>query len=56
MRVKYEMYEKVLLKSGDTAHIVEIYEDGRAYEMDIDKRDGTTVTDTVWADLIERKL
>ena len=39
-------YDRVLLKSGEAAFIVEVYEQGVAYEADIE-RDGTTVTDTV---------
>ena len=41
------MFDKVLLKSGETAYIVEIYKQGVAYEADIDKSDGTTETDTI---------
>lgn len=56
MTLKLKMYDKVLLKSGETAYIVEIYDGGKAYEMDIDKSDGSTETDTVWPDQIEKKL
>lgn len=52
----FEMFDKVLLKSGETAYIVEIYNNGEAYEMDINKEDGSIVTDTVWPESIERKL
>ena len=45
--MKIDMFDKVLLKSGETAYIVEIYEQGVAYEADIDKSDGTTETDTI---------
>ena len=41
------MFDKVLLKTGETAYIVEIYEQGVAYEADIDRADGTTETDTI---------
>ena len=41
-----KLYDKVLLKSGETAFIVEIYEQGVAYEADIE-RDGITITDTI---------
>ena len=51
-----EMFDKVLLKTGETAYVVEIYDDGAAYEMDIDKPDGKVVTDTVWPEQIEKKL
>lgn len=54
--MKIEMYNKVLLKSGETAYVVEIYENGTAYEMDIDKLDGSIKTDTVWPEEIEKKL
>lgn len=54
--MKLEMYDKVLLKSGETAYIVEIYDGGKAYEMDIDKLDGSIETDTIWPNQIEKKL
>lgn len=50
------MYDKVLLKTGETAYVVEIYDDGAAYEMDINKVDGYTDTDTVFPEEIERKI
>ena len=56
MSMKIEMYNKVLLKSGETAYVVEIYESGTAYEMDIDKSDGSIKSDTVWPEEIEKKL
>lgn len=40
-------YQKIKLKSGEYAHIVEIYEDGIAYEADIYTTDGKTRTDTI---------
>ena len=33
--MKIKLFDKVLLKNGKTAHIVEIYEHGKAYEADI---------------------
>ena len=42
-----QMFDKVLLKTGETAYIVEIYEQGEAYEADIDKTDGSVETDTI---------
>lgn len=54
--MKLEMFDKVLLKTGETAFIVEIFDDGAAYEMDIDKKDGKIVTDTVWPGQIEKKI
>lgn len=52
----FELYDKVLLKSGETAYIVEVYGNGEAYEMDIDKDEGRIVTDTVWPEQIEKKV
>ena len=40
-------FDKVLLRTGETAYIVEIYEPGVAYEADIDKNDGNIETDTI---------
>lgn len=48
------MLDKVLLKSGETAYIVEIYEHGVAYEADIDRKDGTIDTETISHDDIEK--
>ncbi|MCL1996942.1 MAG: hypothetical protein FWG63_12095 [Defluviitaleaceae bacterium] len=43
-----ELYQKVKLLTGEYAHIVEIYENGVAYEADIySKNDGKTRTDTI---------
>lgn len=40
-----KLYDKVELKTGETAHIVEIYEQGVEYEADIfDGEDYTTDT------------
>lgn len=44
--MKIEMYDKVKLKTGEIAHIVEIYEQGAAYEADIEKS-GDIETDTI---------
>jgi len=49
-----KLYDKVLLKSGETAYIVEVYEPGIAYEADIDKNDGDTETDTIYQQDIVR--
>ena len=42
-----KLYQKIRLKSGEYAHIVEIYKDGEAYEADIYGKDGDTRTDTI---------
>ena len=47
----------VLVDMRNKEHaIVEIFDDGAAYEMDINKKEGKIVTDTVWPDQIEKKL
>ena len=48
------MLDKVLLKSGETAYIVEIYEQGVAYEADIDRKDGSIDTETISHNDIEK--
>lgn len=50
------LFDKVLLKTGEVAYIVEIYEDGVAYEADIDKADGSIETETVEHKDIERVI
>ena len=54
--MEIEMFDKVLLKTGETAYIVEIYEQGVAYEADIDRADGTIETDTIQYTDIEKVL
>lgn len=51
-----KMFDKVLLKTGETAFIVEIFDNGAAYEMDINKENGKIVTDTVWPEQIDKKV
>ena len=49
-----KQYDKVLLKTGETAYIVEIWEQGVAYEADIDKKNGSIETDTIkHADIVK---
>lgn len=50
--MKIKMYDKVKLKNGDIATVVEIYEQGVAYEIDIDKED-ETITYTIKHDEID---
>ncbi len=45
--MQIELYDKIRLKNGKTAHIVEVYEQGTAYEADIDDGDGEYTTDTI---------
>lgn len=51
-----QMFDKILLKTGEIAYIVEIYEQGVAYEADIDKPDGSIETDTIKHSDIEKIL
>ena len=50
------LYDKVILKTGEAAYIVEIYEQGIAYEADIYRKDGTVDTDTIKQEDIEEVL
>lgn len=54
--MKIEMFDKVLLKDGRTAFIVEIYGNSGDYEADIDLPDGVTETDTINISNIEKIL
>lgn len=53
--MKIEQYDKVLLKDGATAYIVEIFGGGKAFIADIDRKDGTE-TDWVLPQDIEKVL
>lgn len=46
------LYDKVILKNGNIGYIVEIYNNGEAFEADIDTPNGT-ITDTVYPDDID---
>ena len=51
--MRIEEFDKVRLRTGETASIVEVYNDGEAYEAGID-RDGDIETDTIWPeDIVE---
>ena len=45
--MEIRLFDKVLLNTGEIAYIVEVYEQGVAYEADIDKSDGSTETNTI---------
>ena len=51
-RMKIKLYDIVKLVSGETACIVHIYEQGVAYEADIDTLNGKTLTDTIFQEQI----
>lgn len=49
-----ELFDKVRLKSGQLADIVEVYEKGVAYEADIELGDNEYDTDTIFEeDIVE---
>lgn len=43
--IEIKKYDKVLLKSGQTAFITEIFEKGKAYLADVDYPEGTETED-----------
>lgn len=49
------MYDRILLKSGETASVVEIFYDPVLYICDIDKIDGID-TDFVFPEQILKKI
>lgn len=53
--MKVKQYDKVLLKDGDSAYIVEIFGDGKDFLADINRKTGTE-TDWIKPDDIERIL
>lgn len=53
--MKIKLYDRVELKSGVKASIVDIYDGGVAFEADIDYPTGTE-TDTIQADEILRVI
>ena len=53
--MKLKQYDKILLKDGATAYIVEIFDGGEAFIADID-RNGDTDTDEITIDDIEKVL
>ena len=50
------LFDKVRLKTGETASIVEIWEEGKAYEADIDRKDGSIETETIQQEDIEEVI
>ncbi len=51
--MKIKQYDRVLLKDGNKAYIVEIFEDGKLFLADVDK-DGDTYTEDVKFEEIEK--
>ena len=54
--MEIKMFDKVLLRTGETAYIVEIWEKGVAYEADINRKNGKTETDTIKHSDIEKVI
>lgn len=54
--MKVRMFSKVLLSSGRTAYIVEIFKDGEAFLADIDLDDGEVSTEEIYPDDIKEVL
>ncbi|MCL2421050.1 MAG: hypothetical protein FWD03_04265 [Defluviitaleaceae bacterium] len=46
--MKLEMYQRVRLKNGKTAHIIEIFNSGEAYMVDINIGGGEYSQETVY--------
>lgn len=55
-KMKIELYDRVLLKDGRTASIVEIFKDGEAFIADIDIAKDEYDTDTIFYDEIEKVI
>ena len=53
--MKIKLYDRVLLKDGNKASIVEIFKDGSLFLADIDKTGGT-VTENLSVDQIEKVI
>ena len=53
--MKIKQYDRVLLKDGNKASIIEVFEEGKLFLADID-RDGDTDTDELGIDEIEMIL
>ena len=49
-------FDKVLLKTGETAYIADVISEGVAYVVDIDKADGDTDTKIIEHGDIEKVL
>lgn len=54
-RREIKLYDRVLLKDGNEASIVEIFEGGKFFIADIDRPDGT-YTEEISFEEIERKI
>jgi hypothetical protein len=46
--MKLNMFQKIRLKNGNTGHIIEIFNDGEAYMIDIMTEDGEYEQKTIY--------
>lgn len=53
--MKIRQYDRVLLKDGHEAYIVEIFDNGEAFLADVDK-DGDTFTEEIQANEVEKVI
>lgn len=53
--MKIKQYDRVLLKDGHEASVVEVFDDGKSFLVDIDK-DNDTYTEEIQLKEIERVL
>lgn len=51
--MKPKMFDKVVMKDGKTAYIVEIFDSGKAYMVDVDLPNGETETKFAFPDDIK---
>jgi len=51
--MKLEMFQKIRLKNGKKGHIIEIFNDGEAYMVDIRIGDGEYEQETIYPTDIE---
>ncbi|MDR0819826.1 MAG: hypothetical protein LBN43_09695 [Oscillospiraceae bacterium] len=51
--MKLEIFQKIRLKSGKTAHVVEIFNNGEAYLADVNISDGEYATETIYPEDIQ---
>lgn len=53
--MKIKLYDRVLLKDGHFASVVEIFDGGKSFILDIDKQ-GDTYTEEISVDEIEKVI
>lgn len=53
--MKIKQYDRIKLKDGSEASVIEIFDDGKAFLADID-RDGDTFTEEISVEEIEKLI